>query len=293
MVKILAIGDFHGKIPLKLLRRIKKEDFDLIITPGDFCGDKELSNIIFKKWYNSGKEIWEIIGRKKYNELEKRSFDSGTFVLNQLNSFNRPVFGVRGNWDYKKFIDIGLDDNTDLKIKKFENKIKKLKNIFIIDFKRKNFDNFNFIGYPGGSYPGHVNKNSKSRLITKFGLSEGLKRFNKIKSDNKKYFNILKKKFQKNKINVFISHNSPLNTKIDIIKHGPQKGKHYGSYLTKKIIKDLNPVLVICGHLHEYQKAIRIGKTLIVNPGASVEGKATIINFPENKKYKIKIKFLK
>jgi hypothetical protein len=35
-VRILAMGDFHGKIPYKLKKKIEKLAFDVIISPGDF-----------------------------------------------------------------------------------------------------------------------------------------------------------------------------------------------------------------------------------------------------------------
>lgn len=35
-MKILAIGDFHGKFPGKLKKLIKKENPDLILCTGDF-----------------------------------------------------------------------------------------------------------------------------------------------------------------------------------------------------------------------------------------------------------------
>ena len=46
-MKILAIGDFHGKFPEKFFRRIKKENFDIILSVGDFCGDDKLAKLFF------------------------------------------------------------------------------------------------------------------------------------------------------------------------------------------------------------------------------------------------------
>jgi hypothetical protein len=76
-------------------------------------------------------------------------------------------------------------------------------------------------------------------------------------------------------------------TKLDKIKQGPQKGKHYGSYLARKVILELKPILVICGHMHENPGIIKLGKTVVVNPGPANEGRAAVIKIDlERKKIK-------
>jgi len=44
-MKILAIGDLHGKMPA-----IKKIDFDCIVLVGDICDDSKL-NKYYRKWF--------------------------------------------------------------------------------------------------------------------------------------------------------------------------------------------------------------------------------------------------
>ena len=92
---------------------------------------------------------------------------------------------------------------------------------------------------------------------------------------------------------LFLTHNCPYNTKLDKLKRGPQKGKHFGSYLEKELIKKYAPNIVLCGHVHENQGKHMIGKTLVVNPGAAVDGKAAIIDFNEKHNKVEKVKFLK
>jgi uncharacterized protein len=111
--------------------------------------------------------------------------------------------------------------------------------------------------------------------------------FDKINADNRKYFKIFKGLVDDKTI--FISHNCPYKTELDKIKKGVQKGNHYGSYLLKKIIVELKPSLVICGHMHENQGMQKIGRTLIVNTGAAYENKAAIIDLNN----RIKVKFIK
>ncbi len=63
---------------------------------------------------------------------------------------------------------------------------------------------------------------------------------------------------------IFISHAPPYGTTLDLIYE-----EHAGSKSLARFIKQANPALVVCGHLHENaRKQDKIGKTLIINPGA-------------------------
>lgn len=166
-MKILAIGDFHGKFPVKLRKKIKKEKFDLIVSPGDFCGNNELSRLFFKYSYGTDKELWESIGKRKNNQLEKKNFESGIEVLKKLNNINKKIIYVTGNWDPTNWGDIGFPARKDPYSKKFNLLIKKLKNIKIIDFKSYKFSGLNFIGYPRSTYPGKITKHINKKIQKK------------------------------------------------------------------------------------------------------------------------------
>ena len=57
-MKILVIGDFHGKFTNKQLSQLKKENPDMILSVGDFCGNNKWSELFFKYFYaKSRKEI--------------------------------------------------------------------------------------------------------------------------------------------------------------------------------------------------------------------------------------------
>ena len=61
---------------------------------------------------------------------------------------------------------------------------------------------------------------------------------------------------------IFITHQPPHNTKLDYI------WAHHGSKSYTRFDKKHQPVLHVCGHLHETQgKTDFIGKTKIINPG--------------------------
>ncbi len=65
------------------------------------------------------------------------------------------------------------------------------------------------------------------------------------------------------RIQIFVSHAPPFDTKVDRTVMGIHVGgKHIRSFIEKH-----QPVLCICGHIHEARGIDRIGNTLIVNPG--------------------------
>jgi Icc-related predicted phosphoesterase len=288
-MRILAIGDFHGKFPKKLKNKIKSVDFDLIVSPGDFCFDKELKRLFWEHSYGKDKELWEVIGKKKNRRLEKRSFNSGKKILEELNKMGE-VIGVRGNWDPGDWQDIGFEKEKDINFNKFEELIKKLENIHLIDFKNYKFNNYNFVGYPRSTYPGKITNHIKERYKEEYG-EEAEELIKKIKKDNEEYFKKFEKLFDKN--NILISHNPPYDTKLDLLTKDPQKGEHYGSWLVKKIIKKLKPLLVISGHIHTPSKKQKIGRTLVIKIGAAMNGEAVIIDFNDKKKKVKSVEFIK
>ncbi len=67
----------------------------------------------------------------------------------------------------------------------------------------------------------------------------------------------------KNKPSVFVTHEPPAFTKLDIIQ-----GEHVGNLTVRRVIEQAMPSLVITGHLHEnFLVRDKIKKSVIVNPG--------------------------
>jgi Icc-related predicted phosphoesterase len=76
-------------------------------------------------------------------------------------------------------------------------------------------------------------------------------------------------------------HAPPYDTALDVapkidwetLKVQGQDQAHVGSTAVREIIEEVQPLLSLHGHIHESRAAIRIGRTLAVNPGSSyVEG---------------------
>jgi len=287
-MKLLVIGDFHGKFPKKFETLIKKERIDLVVSLGDYP-PFHYRKLWFKHCYGKDVELWEFIGKKKYKELVIKDLRMAEDALKDLNKLPVPVYTVLGNIDYP-----APDDNLDIpkgigkamltwdKKDFLAKRMKKYKNIKRFDYKSLKFRDYVFIGMRGHSAPGHVKS----------------KAFRKYKQKLNKLFKKFKKENKKGKV-IFVSHNIAHNTKLDkislrVIKKvlkgyygGKLKkkklAKHYGSKMARRIINTYQPVLHFGGHIHEAWGKDKIGKTILINPGAAHEGRAAIVELKEGK----------
>jgi Icc-related predicted phosphoesterase len=283
-VKFLIIGDLHGRKP-----RIHFKDFDAIIAPGDFCDDREIIPFS-KKWGVHVKKarannetvlhyddfIIKQIGKTKLSQLEKRSLKRGREILKYLNSFGKPVFLVPGNWDHsygptrikdsyksdyhylKMFYDFWLGKQIN------EFLIKGLKNIYDCQYKMHKFDEFNIMGYGLSSAP------ESPSLKVKFDFDKKSKE--KLKNSYRRILERLSKEYKKRdrkKPTIFISHNVPFDTKLDIVlnKKSYAYKQHLGSAVARWFCVKYKPLICIGGHIHEHHGKDMIGPTRVVNAG--------------------------
>jgi len=282
-MRILAIGDFHGKFPAKL-KKLTNE-VDLVVCVGDYFSFTN-RDLFFKYSYNLNVELWEAIGKKRVKAGILKDLKSGEDILRILNRIDAPVASVIGNLDYTHVHDV-FDEVHDKhgNVWEWEDQdffspmIKKYNNIHRFDYNSVKLKGLTFIGAYGHTFPGKVRSKSykKHRAILE-------KIFIRYKKENKGG-NV-----------IFVSHNMPYNCKLDKIKskEAPDgvRGKHYGSKLIRRIIDKHQPVLAIGGHMHENQGKCKIGSTIVVNPGAAIDGKCAIIDFDEKMGRIKKIKFV-
>jgi len=237
-MRILAIGDFHGKVPTFLKKVIRKEKPDLIVSPGDYFPFQARA-LFFKYCYKQCIELYNVIGKKKCVELDQRDIKDGEKVLKYFNSLNTSIITTTGNREFTT-----EHDDADYRIMwktykgdVFRKIVKNFKDFFIVNYKTKRIGGFAFIGHPKSSSPGRV----KSQ------------RYNFHKRKLEKQF----KRWPKEEV-IFVAHNPPYNIdNLDLIHdkkaHKLAKGKHFGSKLAQRIIKKYQPLLCICGHMHENQ----------------------------------------
>lgn len=286
-MKFLVVGDFHGTINRKFFSNlIKNKKIDAVISNGDYL-PFSYRKIWFKYCYRTGRDLWEFIGKKRYKELVEKDFNMGEKVLKVLNSFGIPVITVLGNVDYPSPNDILDEKNSKKTIWKWEESrlnyfaelIKKYKNIHRCDYSYFKLDDFVFIGARGHSTRGRVKS----------------KAYKKHKNILDKLFKKFRKENSKNKL-IFISHNVPYNTKLDLISknaHVAVAGKHLGGKMIRRVILRHQPLVHIAGHIHESKGKDYLGKTLLINPGAFHEGNYAILEINKNLfgRNRLKVKF--
>ncbi len=77
---------------------------------------------------------------------------------------------------------------------------------------------------------------------------------------------------------VLVSHTPPVNTEVD----QTESGTHAGSSAVREWVEKANPLLVICGHIHEARGTDNINGTSIVNPGPARDGYYATIQLNKN-----------
>ena len=181
-MKILAIGDFHGKFPEKLKKRLKKEEFDLILSPGDYCGNRELAKLYFKYVYSKDESNIPREIMKKIKKLDKLSVQKGLQVIKEIKGFRREFYGVCGNWDPRGYeFDIGgiKEDYGRLDSRKFLNSFKN--NMKLIDFKYKKLKEVFIVGGGSSTSPGKADKKRFNNIQKMFDQKEARERIHLIK----------------------------------------------------------------------------------------------------------------
>lgn len=281
MVRILAVGDFHGKFPERLKKVAK--DVDLILSVGDYP-PWSLKKPFFKYCYRTEKELWEVVGKKKFKKSFLKDFKEGEKVISYLNRLEVPIITTIGNYDASNINDTFNERKTkgwswaDKDF--FSPMISKYKRIKRADYRSVRIGEVFIIGGFGHSNRGHVKSVAYRKHRKKLD-----KLFRKYSEENRE-----------RKV-IFIFHNMPYDCALDKVRDKKAnklvRGKHFGSKLTRRIIDKYQPVLGIGGHLHENQGKCKIGKTLVINTGPAGEGKAAIIDYDEKRGKIKKVKFLR
>lgn len=164
-------------------------------------------------------------------------------VLEEIDPIDIPIFYVPGNMDSKKSGNIEFS------------------NISPLHGRMKLFSGIYFVGL-GGS--------NKTPFKTPFTLSE------------KQLATILDQAYTevpKGKPLFVISHAPPLNSEADRLHND----EHVGSSAVREFIEENNPLVILCGHIHESKSISKIDSTLCVNPGPARHRNAAIIEILRNK----------
>ncbi len=69
---------------------------------------------------------------------------------------------------------------------------------------------------------------------------------------------------------ILVTHVPPFGTQADLLPNGT----HVGSKSVRKFIEKHQPLLNLCGHVHEARSVSQLGRTIVVNPGPLSQGYA-------------------
>ncbi len=76
---------------------------------------------------------------------------------------------------------------------------------------------------------------------------------------------------------ILVSHYPPYGTRVDVA----WSGAHIGSKSVRRLVEDVKPLAVLCGHVHESRGVDRLGNTVIVNPGPLFNGYYAIVSISD------------
>ena len=71
---------------------------------------------------------------------------------------------------------------------------------------------------------------------------------------------------------IVLSHTPPRDTLLDRTR----RGKHVGSRAVRQFVEQVQPALLLCGHIHESRGVDRLGATTLVNCGPAFAGQYAV-----------------
>lgn len=253
-MKILVIGDPHGN--LEKIKRIPKKGIDLILLTGDLGNADLMRKFAFKNIERERKGLSKKEASfSEERKMERKAYDSTIKIIKCLAKF-APIFTIYGNVEPKSYKD--KKGYLELKIPFLTDSLKRIKNVFVINNRLRNFK-----GIRIGGLQYFVDTN----WVKDFKPSDYKKKMKLANKDTNKA-----KKIMKNfgKIDILLHHQPPYNILDKVtFKSAPKhwKGKHAGSKVIFNYIKKYQPKYAFCGHIHESKRYKKIGKTNVYNLG--------------------------
>jgi Icc-related predicted phosphoesterase len=76
---------------------------------------------------------------------------------------------------------------------------------------------------------------------------------------------------------ILVSHSPPAETSLDRTR----SGIHVGSKSIREFVEEVQPILVLCGHIHESMGKDTIGRSVMVNPGSARHGSFAVVDLDD------------
>jgi len=279
-MKICVLGCFHGRFPKKLKDAAKK--CDVIISTGDYGGNDELRNTIFRNFGN--RDIISILGKKKAAKLLRDDYECGAKIIRELGKLGIKTYSIDGNWDFKtmRYYNALLSR----RLKTYPN-IMKDNRIIFMNHRLRKIGNLQL--YPhGGLMLASIFHTAESGFDEK-------NRKHYLKWHKKQESELLARKSRN--LDLMITHCPPYGY-FDVVKYAgknPINGWHVGFKPYTEYIRKYQPRIFLCGHMHEHQGIRRLGRTTIISHGAAYLGRGAVIEFNDysNDGKKIKVSLIR
>ncbi len=250
-IKILAIGDLHGKIPKNL-----PENIDLILLTGDLGKARKARKMAFE----NVKRMERGLAEKEYSAEEEKeafmeSYNSAIQIVKKLKKIAK-IYTIYGNVERNNKETRELEKEMGLSLPFLSNKLRKM-GVRIINNRLANFHGIKIGGVEYFTDVSWVKEFKPDNF--KERLKSAQKEIQKIKN-TLKWFGSL---------DILLCHQPPFKILDQVGESAPKswKGKHAGSKLLLDYIKKYKPQFVFCGHIHEAAGEKMMGKTKIINLG--------------------------
>ncbi|MBS3087604.1 metallophosphoesterase [Candidatus Pacearchaeota archaeon] len=256
MVKFCAVGDPHGD--LKRIRKVSK-NVDFYLVTGDLGRANLARNIFFENIKRSKKGLAEKeVGVKEKKKIHDEIHYSTLGVLRYLANV-APVYSIQGN--------VGITTIVEARERSEEDGFKHLATRKVIDDNSKMHLVKNVIRNLGGVRVGFLEYFVDECWVREFASRDK----EKMKVARKESLKAKKILERFGKVDILVCHQPPYGF-LDKIsgEYGAPKGwhgKHAGSRVILDYIRKHQPRFVFCGHIHEGEGKIKIGKSEVFNLG--------------------------
>jgi Icc-related predicted phosphoesterase len=231
-VHILILADIHGNI--KIIKKIrdltKNKQFNALFIAGDLSKNPcELFHHPFQEKFQTNNASLDITKVIEYQESSLRA------ILDEILDLDLPTYIIPGN-----------EDNLVVYEKVINNRYYKYSSIVNVNKRACNFDEYVIIGLGGCNY------------------TPTAKTFYEWEEEEAKYeLERLFKEYRNCNV-ILLTHSPPLGSNLDVVKNQ----LHLGSFAIRSIINKYQPIICVCGHVHEAPGVERIGNTVVINPGS-------------------------
>ncbi len=256
-MKILVIGDPHGD--LTKLKRIPKKGPDLILLTGDIGKADLARKRAFENFERKKRGLEELEDDSKYIKNVYAEIHNSTLrVLRYLSKF-APVYTIQGNVGIPTLSQVRKDNEKyGLNLTSTYEQMKLMKNVNLIKNRLRIIE---------GVRIGFLEYFIDTCWVKEFKPPEYKKNIKNAREETNKAKRVLNR-FRN--LDILICHQPPYRILDKVTwKEAPKnyQGKHAGSKVILDYIKRTQPQYVFCGHIHEGEGKVKIGKTEVYKLG--------------------------